>query len=548
MPSHSWDVLGRLPAPVPEDKIALAAARADDAPIPLASPAASVVLVRDTPGGLEVYLQHRHSRMPFAASMAVFPGGRVDPADAVAAAEASGAGPSSAGTSLTNPSAAGASAVESSAAGASIPASPAAGASAAGTSLLSPPAARPTPAGTTARPQLAVDPIRACAVRETLEETGVTLRVDDLVPWAHWITPHIEPLRYDTHFFLAALPAGEEPQDISGETDRADWSTPQAALAAADRGDLALMPPTRSILLELADASSVAELLAIATDRVIEPVLPRLGRAGDGWTFGYPRRRGDAGSGLRVILAPNPGPMTLDGTNTWIVGDPRRGAPIVIDPGPLNDDHLTAIMTTCGRAISTILLTHRHADHAEAAAELAARAGCGVRAADPRLQIGPDGLADGDVLEAPGVRLLARTTPGHTSDSISLLCTGADGVNRVLTGDMVLGRGTTVITFPDGDLAAYFDSLRLLVDLVRSNDVVELLPGHGPRVPDPLGWLDYYRRHREERLDQVRAALEAGDRTAADVVARVYADVDRALWPAAEQSVRAQLAYLSPGA
>ena len=168
-----------------------------------------------------------------------------------------------------------------------------------------------------------------------------------------------------------------------------------------------------------------------------------------------------------------------------------------------------------------------------------------MRAADPELQVGPDGLADGDVMEAAGVRLLARATPGHTSDSISLLCTGADGVNRILTGDMVLGRGTTVITYPDGDLAAYFDSLELLSEMVRSYGVAELLPGHGPRVTDPLGWLSYYRRHREERLDQVRAALAAGARTPAEVVARVYADVDRTLWPAAEQSVRAQLHYLN---
>jgi glyoxylase-like metal-dependent hydrolase (beta-lactamase superfamily II)/8-oxo-dGTP pyrophosphatase MutT (NUDIX family) len=440
--------------------------------------AASVILVRDAAAGLETYLLHRHARMPFAASMVVFPGGRVDSVD--------GAGG---------------------------------------------------------------DPIRTCAVRETLEETGVRLRGDDLVPWAHWITPEIEQRRYDTFFFVAALPSGEVASDVSGETDSADWETPQAALAAADRGDISLMPPTMSILLELADVDSVAGLMAVAKDRVIEPVLPRLVSTDDGWAYAYPHRLADegsdGGSGVTSILAPNPGPMTLDGTNTWIVGDPRRGAPIVVDPGPLDDDHLAAIMEASGGQISAILLTHRHVDHSEAAAELARRARCTVRAADPELQVGPDGLADGDVMEGAGVRLLARATPGHTSDSISLLCTGADGVNRILTGDMVLGRGTTVITYPDGDLAAYFDSLELLSELVRSYGVAELLPGHGPRVSDPLGWLSFYRRHREERLDQVRAALAAGARTPAEVVARVYADVDRTLWPAAEQSVRAQLDYLA---
>jgi glyoxylase-like metal-dependent hydrolase (beta-lactamase superfamily II)/8-oxo-dGTP pyrophosphatase MutT (NUDIX family) len=445
---------------------------------PVPALAASVILVRDAPAGLETYLLHRHARMPFAASMVVFPGGRVDSVD--------GAGG---------------------------------------------------------------DPLRTCAVRETLEETGVRLREDDLVPWAHWITPEIEQRRYDTFFFLAGLPAAVVASDVSGETDSADCKTAQAALASAERGDISLMPPTMSILLELADVDSVAGLMAAAKDRVIEPVLPRLVSAEEGWTYAYPQRIADEGphdgSGVKSILAPNPGPMTLDGTNTWIVGDPRRGAPIVVDPGPLDDDHLTAIMEACGGQISAILLTHRHVDHSEAAAELARRAGCSVRAADPELQVGPDGLADGDVMEEGGVRLLALATPGHTTDSISLLCTGADGVNRILTGDMVLGRGTTVITYPDGDLAAYFDSLELLSEMVRSYGVAELLPGHGPRVSDPSGWLSYYRRHREERLDQVRAALAAGARTPAEVVARVYADVDRTLWPAAEQSVRAQLDYLA---
>ena len=109
---------------------------------------------------------------------------------------------------------------------------------------------------------------------------------------------------------------------------------------------------------------------------------------------------------------------------------------------------------------------------------------------------------------------------------------------------MVLGRGTTVITHPDGDLGAYLDSLDLLEGLVKTREVVELLPGHGPTVTDPLPWLSFYRRHRRERLDEIRAALAAGDRTASEIVARVYAEVDRSVWPAAEQSVRAQLDYL----
>jgi glyoxylase-like metal-dependent hydrolase (beta-lactamase superfamily II) len=246
---------------------------------------------------------------------------------------------------------------------------------------------------------------------------------------------------------------------------------------------------------------------------------------------------------VQLIRAPNPGPMTLDGTNTWVIIDEQEGA-LVIDPGPVIKTHIDAILAACTPGLITIVLTHRHLDHSEAAAMLAERSGCGVRAADPQFRIGPDGLNGGDVIALGALRLEVFETPGHTSDSRSLLLSGPDGVSRLITGDTVLGRGTAVITYPDGDLAAYFDSLDLLERVVRTRDVVELLPGHGPTVTDPLSWLSFYRSHRHERLDEVRAALAAGDRTAGEVLARVYADVDRSVWPAAEQSVRAQLDYL----
>jgi glyoxylase-like metal-dependent hydrolase (beta-lactamase superfamily II) len=236
--------------------------------------------------------------------------------------------------------------------------------------------------------------------------------------------------------------------------------------------------------------------------------------------------------------------MTLDGTNTWLVGEPGDGPVVVVDPGPLDTRHLDAIVAAAPSGIAAVLLTHRHLDHAESAAELAARAGCGVRAADPALCVGPRGLDDGDEVTAAGVTLTVVSTPGHTSDSVSLLAGGPDGIVRLLTGDMVLGRGTTVITHPDGNLAAYLDSLARLRALVSAREVAEILPGHGPVVADPAGWLTSYYEHRMERLDQVRAARAAGAQTPAEVVAVVYADVDRSVWPAAEQSVRSQLDYL----
>jgi glyoxylase-like metal-dependent hydrolase (beta-lactamase superfamily II) len=249
---------------------------------------------------------------------------------------------------------------------------------------------------------------------------------------------------------------------------------------------------------------------------------------------------------IQLLRAPNPGPMTLDGTNTWVISNADQGA-LVIDPGPEIESHLEAVFAACQPRLLGIVLTHRHLDHSEGAGLLAERAGCAVRAADPEFRIGADGLATGEVLTIGPITLEVVETPGHTSDSRSLLITGPDGVSRLITGDIVLGRGTTVITHPDGDLAAYFRSLDALEALVATHNVAELLPGHGPIVRDPVAWLSFYRRHREERLDQVRAALAAGDRTPSEVVARVYADVDRSLWPAAEQSVRSQLKYLDRG-
>jgi glyoxylase-like metal-dependent hydrolase (beta-lactamase superfamily II) len=236
--------------------------------------------------------------------------------------------------------------------------------------------------------------------------------------------------------------------------------------------------------------------------------------------------------------------MTLDGTNTWIVGDPAVTAPVVIDPGPDEPAHLDAVLAAAGGRIAVILLTHRHADHSAGAARLAARAHCGVRAADPAFRIGTDGLADGDRLEVGAQVLSGLSTPGHTDDSVCLLLTGSSGPPWLLTGDSVLGRGTSVIAEPDGDLAAYLASLERIRELIRSREVARLLPGHGPVIDRPTEVVDSYLAHRMERLEQVREAVRRGARTAAEVVSVVYADVDRALWPAAEQSVNAQLRYL----
>lgn len=244
------------------------------------------------------------------------------------------------------------------------------------------------------------------------------------------------------------------------------------------------------------------------------------------------------------VLAPNPSPMTLDGTNTWIVAEPGAEVAVVIDPGPLDEGHLRTVISAAeqaGTRIGLTLLTHGHPDHAEGAARFAELTGTRVRAFDPALRLGDEGLAEGDVIAVGGLELRVVPTPGHTSDSVSFHLP-AD--RAVLTGDTVLGRGTTMVAHPDGRLGDYLDSLRRLRALTDEEGVRTVLPGHGPVLEDAPGVLEFYLTHRAHRLSQVEAAVRAGHRQPGDVVAEVYAAVDRSLWPAAELSVRAQLDYL----
>jgi glyoxylase-like metal-dependent hydrolase (beta-lactamase superfamily II) len=193
--------------------------------------------------------------------------------------------------------------------------------------------------------------------------------------------------------------------------------------------------------------------------------------------------------------------------------------------------------------VGVVLLTHGHEDHAEGARAFAERMGCGVRALDPAHRYGGEGLHDGDVVAVDGLEVHVVGTPGHTADSLSfLLPAGA----AVLTGDTVLGRGTTVVAHPDGKLGAYLDSLHRLHALADAREASAVWPGHGPVIDDSLAVLDLYLAHRKERLEQVREALRVlgDDASPREVVEHVYVDVDPVLWGAAELSVRAQLEFL----
>ena len=243
---------------------------------------------------------------------------------------------------------------------------------------------------------------------------------------------------------------------------------------------------------------------------------------------------------VRLVRAPNPGPMTLDGTNSWVLRPPGQDRSVLVDPGPRHAGHLDAL--AAAGPYQAVLLTHGHHDHTAGVPDLLARAGAvpvrGVASID-----GVDApLADGDELAVGGLTVRVLATPGHTADSVCYLAEYG-GERVVLTGDTVLGRGTTVVAWPDGDLGAYLDSLERLAGLGE----LPVLPGHGPALAGCTTAARFYLAHRRARLEQVRAAVAAGARTPAQVVDAVYGDLPADLRPAAEWSARAQLAHLCPG-
>lgn len=218
-------------------------------------------------------------------------------------------------------------------------------------------------------------------------------------------------------------------------------------------------------------------------------------------------------AGIELLVAPNPSPMTLGGTNTWVT------AGWVVDPGPSDPAHLDAVARAVGPRAAGIALTHSHADHAEGADELASRLG-GV---DVVLPVDGDSLGPFTVIG----------TPGHSADSVCLL-----HGRSLFTGDTVLGAGSVFIAAGDGSLSAYLASLEKLLAL----DLDAICPGHGPVVHDPHAKLREYRDHRLEREAKVVAALDAGARTGDELLDRAWSEVDFAASPILRIAAGATLA------
>jgi glyoxylase-like metal-dependent hydrolase (beta-lactamase superfamily II) len=225
------------------------------------------------------------------------------------------------------------------------------------------------------------------------------------------------------------------------------------------------------------------------------------------------------------IVAPNPGPYTGPGTNTWIV----EAGPVVvvIDPGPEDDAHLAAIeKRLAGATIGVVLVTHSHPDHLPLADRLAAPHHAAVRRY-------PE-LGDNDVVRVGTLNVTALHTPGHSADHLSFWL---DGDRAMFTGDLILGRGSSMVTYPEGDVAAYLRSL----DRLASLHPRILFPGHWDPVEDAMGKIEEYRSHRLEREAQVLAEVRLGRGNAAELTRRVYGNLEDQLMVAAEMTMRAHL-------
>jgi len=240
-------------------------------------------------------------------------------------------------------------------------------------------------------------------------------------------------------------------------------------------------------------------------------------------------------SWAQVVTADNSGPMTLDGTNSWVLGSSQV---VVVDPGPFDESHLLDLAMR--GEVQQIWLTHGHADHRAGAQRLHELTGAPVRAWSQQWLHHADRFEADEALAFGDLSIKVLHTPGHTDDSVSFVVTDSDGQAALLTGDTILGRGTSVIAHPEGRLADY---LRTLTRLRELGDVV-VLPGHGPISGTAIQQASHYLAHRRERLDEVRAAMAGGASSAHEVLESVYSEVPTDVREAALLSVKAQMQYL----
>ena len=350
---------------------------------------------------------------------------------------------------------------------------------------------------------------------------GAVLDTAALVPAGRWVTPLGAPVRFDARFFLARAPHGWEPDPDPGEVADVRWRTPADVLDDLATGAALLAPPTIEMLQRLVGHPSVDAIIdAMGGNELTGPgsvISVRLSPF------------------VHVVLAPNPSAMTGPGTNTYVVG---AGPTCVIDPAVDDDAYMEEVLRVAGE-VEAILVTHRHSDHTGGIARLKEATGAPVRAfgTEPAGGADVEPLDDGDLLDIGGARLSVLHCPGHASDH---LCFSLEGAASLFAGDNVLGEGTAVIMPPDGDMKTYLRTLRRLAGL----NLDRIYPGHFRPLHGGQQVIEGYLAHRADRERQVKEALGSGASSVPEIVAVVYTDTPPHLHPVAEYQVLAHLEML----
>ncbi|OEY65881.1 MBL fold metallo-hydrolase [Marinobacter sp. X15-166B] len=522
-------------------------------------PAATLALLRDVSGGLEVLLLQRTWNASFMPGYYVFPGGTVDADDQQHQARITGVSDRAVSQTMS---------LDQGGAAYMIAALRECFEEA-GLLLANGHQGKPL---TTRQYQTALARRHALCTGEGLfsqlcEELHLTLPLDRLAYLSHWITPPGLPRRFDTRFFVARAPQEQPSAHDGDETIDHLWVSPREALERHHRGELLLSAPTLRTLRVLSDFTRVDALLAYAhanppaprpsipwpalqrgERHLIEPDAP----AYDEVRKLDPQRHGSAlaeitpgspvclGAGVFRLTAPNPGMMTGPGTNTYLLSDAQDT--LVIDPGPADPAHIDAILTHAQGPISRILVTHTHSDHSPGARLLQAATGARVMGmpapagGSQDSSFKPDTVpVHGETLPTAAGPLKVIHTPGHASNHLCYLLTGQ---RLLFSGDHIMQGSTVVINPPDGDMKAYLDSLNGL----HTEHLEFIAPGHGFLMGNPHAAIDHLVTHRLAREHKIIDAMaQTGPASSTEITKVAYDDVPTAIHPLARRSLLAHL-------